>query len=76
MYGKTVIGTTEAFQGYEIDKNCMVLCNSDEEFINFFNNCKDTIMHKPFNIHSRDVFKKHYDSNNILEKFKDFLSQI
>ncbi|WP_372829094.1 glycosyltransferase [Psychrobacter maritimus] len=76
MYGKTVIGTTEAFQGYEIDKNCMILCNSDEEFINFFNHFEETIMNKSFNTHSRDVFKRYYDSNTILEKFKAFLSQI
>ena len=76
MYGKTVIGTNEAFQGYEIDESCMIMCNSDEEFIDFINKSKDDIINKSFNKNSRDIFKKYYDSNTILEKFKYFLSKI
>lgn len=33
MYGKTIIGTKEAFEGYVLDEKAMKLCSNAQEFI-------------------------------------------
>ena len=39
MFGKTIFGTKEAFEGYEkIDDNGCFICNTPDEFINSINN--------------------------------------
>lgn len=59
MFGKTVFGTTEAFQGYDVDfEKVGGLCNTAEEFIqkiNLFESLPDL-----FNPYCRDVFVKKY----------------
>lgn len=71
-YGKFIIGTKEALEGYELDKSTAIECNNKEEFINAINNLK--LSHK-FNISSRIVFKTKFSYNNSLELFKQCLKE-
>lgn len=74
MYGKTIFGTKEAFQGYECDYNKIgYLCTTDQDFIdkiNLFMQKENTLV---FNQYSRDVFKEKYSYEVIVEKLKNFL---
>ena len=38
MYGKKIIATREAFEGYIIDKENMIICNTKDDFIDTINN--------------------------------------
>lgn len=70
MYGKTIYGTTEAFEGYDIEYNKVGgLCNAKEEFIEKINNDKNIV----FNEYSRKVFLEKYSFESSKEKFKKFL---
>ncbi|MBC2856172.1 glycosyltransferase family 4 protein [Cetobacterium sp. 2A] len=78
MYGKTVFGTTEAFEGYELDYDkAGGLCNTAEEFIEKINNYieKDNIKQK-LNQYSRDIFLEKYSYNSSEEKFKEIIENI
>lgn len=71
MYGKLIYGTTEAFEGYEIEyEKVGGLCNTKEEFIK---KLKDSNNRK-FNEYSRKIFLEKYSfgcSEKIMKKFID-----
>lgn len=74
MYGKNIIGTNEAFEGYELDYNKTgACCNTKEEF-------KQAIEHyisypcPRFNIYSRTVFVNNYSEEERKKRFKRILS--
>jgi glycosyltransferase involved in cell wall biosynthesis len=73
MYGKNIIGTSEAFEGYEIDyQKVGAICNNKEEFILFIkNHCY--IRRKKFNEFSRNYFVEKYSFQATLKKFNDLL---
>ena len=60
MYGKNIIGTSEAFEGYEIDPiKVGAICRNKEEFINTIRNyC--SIKREKFNEYSRQCFLEKY----------------
>lgn len=59
MFGKTVFGTTEAFQGYDVDFDKVGgLCNTADDFIRRINSFKKPI--NQFNPYSRRVFVEKY----------------
>lgn len=60
MYGKTIIGTSEAFEGYDIDKGCMYKCNTKEEFIILMNKIFSASPVLYINPVSRKLFKDKY----------------
>ena len=66
MYGKTIVGTKEAFEGYIKDNRAMIECNTDEEFIFSLN----TINNVGFNNISREIFINNYSNESLLLKFK------
>lgn len=70
MYGKNIIGTNEAFEGYDIDTSKVgACCNTAEEFINAINAfCKKPIA--KFNAYSRKSFLEKYSYDVILKKAK------
>ena len=74
MYGKNIIGTTEAFEGYEIDPNKVgVVCNTKEEFIKVINShCSVKI--ERFNEYSREYFLKKYSFQVTLKQFEQLLA--
>ncbi len=72
MYGKTIIGTSEAFEGYKKDDRSMKVCNTKEEFINILNE-KNVFSLSNFNKFSREIFLNNYDFMTVTIKFNNFL---
>jgi len=76
MYGKTIFGTREAFEGYIIDNSSAILCDDDNEFINNLNNFLNDPDRKVFNENSRKLFEEKY-SFSVTEKiFADIIKQV
>lgn len=75
MYGKYMIGTTEAFEGYDIDfHKAGALANTDSEFIEAIKNIKHQNLNR-FNQYNFDCFKQKYAAEITLQKFKEVLSK-
>jgi hypothetical protein len=70
MYGKNIIGTTEAFEGYALDFNQVGnLCNTREAFIEAIQQrCADPIPR--FNAYARQVFLDNHAAAVRVENFK------
>lgn len=67
MYGKTILGTTEAFEGYEVDDRCMLLCDTKESFIEVINN---KLNYNKQNLYARELFSRLYNYEKTLLKYK------
>lgn len=75
MHGKNIIGTTEAFEGYDVDtKKVGGECNTAEEFIALLNDFAQNPRPK-FNEHSRNAFLKNYSEDAVIEKFRGIFSE-
>lgn len=73
MYGKNIIGTKEAFEGYEIDyMKVGAVCDTKEEFISAIKNCCSDKKER-FNEHSRKYFLEKYSFQATLTKFDELL---
>lgn len=70
MNGKFIIGTDEAFEGYNISQNEGVKCNTKEEFINVLQNLS---LNYKYNHESRNLFNKLYSYESTLPLFKKLL---
>ena len=71
MHGKNIIGTTEAFEGYDVDiKKVGGECNTAEEFIALLNDFAKNPRPK-FNEYSRKIFIEKYSENAVAEMFKE-----
>ncbi|MEH1740601.1 glycosyltransferase [Fusobacterium varium] len=80
MYGKSIFGTTEAFQGYEIDyEKIGGVCNTAEEFIlkinDYIKKWKKSGKIRE-NEYSKEIFYDKYSYKSSLKKFKDIFNQI
>ena len=79
-YGKTIFGTTEAFEGYEVDyKKVGGLCNTAEEFIETINNYIKWWKNdnKPtFNEYSYQIFKEKYSYEASMKKFEEIFKKL
>jgi glycosyltransferase involved in cell wall biosynthesis len=75
MYGKNIIGTKEAFEGYEVDyQKVGAMCNNKEEFIDTINHyC--SVKREKFNEYSRKCFLEKYSFQATLKRFDDLLSK-
>ncbi len=78
MYGKTILGTSKAFEGYEIEDFNKIggLCDTKEEYIekiNFFFNYKNF---KRLNDYSRKIFLEKYSNNSIRNIMKNIIKNI
>lgn len=71
MYGKTIVGTHEAFQGYVKESNSMIECNDADSFIKAL----EKINYGPFNSASRKNFENNYSNNIQFSKFKEIFSE-
>ncbi len=73
MFGKKVIGTPEAFTGYEdICFQAGWICNNDVEFINAINMANVSI-HKKFDPKMRQLYLKYYSPTAAKRNFEDLL---
>lgn len=70
MYGKNIIGTKEAFEGYEIDERCMIECNNAQEFISAINDHSNLPL---YNLNSRELFLKNYTYESSLQQLKTII---
>jgi polysaccharide biosynthesis protein PslH len=73
MFGKNIIGTSETFEGYEIDyQKVGAVCNSKEEFINAI---KDlcSVKRERFNSYSRECYLEKYSFQATLKNFDELL---
>jgi len=73
MYGKNILATTEAFEGYDLDYGKVGgLCNTKEEFIekitDFANNPRPA-----FNRYARQKFLENYSEEVVAGKFEQVL---
>ena len=74
MYGKNIIATDEALEGYKIEEGVSAWrCNTPEEFIACIN---DFAQHprQRFNQHARQCFLDNYSNEAVERKFKELLS--
>lgn len=69
-YGKFIIGTKEALEGYGLDEDSACECNSKEEFINAINSFKQK---GKYNNSSRQAFTSKFSYSQSLELFKQCL---
>ena len=69
-FGKSIIGTDEAFQGIECDYCRMGgKCNTPSEFIHTINSLSDN----RFNPYTYQLFSEKYETSVIENKFRDFI---
>lgn len=70
MYGKNIFGTSEAFEGYEIDtEKCGSLCNTADDYIKAIERvCRQPIIR--YNCYSRRVFEEKYSEECSERTFK------
>ncbi len=71
MYGKTIIGTPEAFEGYDIDERCMILANNRQEFIDGIR--VSFPQNNVVNMAARKLFIQKYSTSNKRLKLKEIL---
>lgn len=73
MYGKTIIGTKEAFEGYDTHTpGVFIECNNKEEFISKINELLPKV--KPYNLNSRKLFLEKYSFKATLKQFEELAS--
>lgn len=79
-YGKTIFGTKEAFEGYEVDyEKVGGLCNTAEEFIEAITKYIELwkISNKSsFNEYSYQIFKEKYSYEASIKKFEEILKKL
>lgn len=67
MYGKFIIGTQEAFEGYDITEKEGIICNNAKEFIETINSLAKIPL---FNKSSRELFLTKYSFESTLKLFE------
>lgn len=72
MYGKVIVGTKEAFEGYVINDVCMHQCDTAQEFVNVLKQLIPEIKHS-INKEARNHFVKYYSNEGVINSFKSFL---
>ena len=66
MYGKSILGTTEAFEGYKVNSHCMILCNTASDYVQAINAIRSD--NPLINEESRILFKTQYSDEIALRK--------
>jgi glycosyltransferase involved in cell wall biosynthesis len=74
MYGKTIIGSKESFEGFIFDTEAMYICNSAVEYIETINKLVFLNKTYPYNNASRNLFKQYYSINAIANRFNNALN--
>lgn len=73
MYGKTIIGTKEAFEGYNVTSDIGFVCSSVEDFVNKINMLK--LRDQKYNPEARRVYEQSYSYASTLPLFKKLLTE-
>ena len=73
MYGKNIIATDEAFEGYEVDYDKVGgKCNTAEEFVSRIKDFEANPRPR-FNTYSRQMFLEKYSEESVIGKFRAVL---
>lgn len=76
MYGKTVFGTEEAFEGYEsLNSSFAIVCKDEKDFIKNINNYLEED-HALFNKDSRNYFLSEYENTIINKRVYQYIQQL
>lgn len=76
MFGKTILGTKEAFEGYLLETNAMILCNNSMDFINNISNLIKQNRLSPYNAEARKLFLENYSLETSKLKMSHFFNSI
>lgn len=68
MYGKYIIGTRQALEGYDVDEAVAKECNTIDDFVNTLNNLN---IKARYNQQSRELFLRKYSYESSLKKFRE-----
>lgn len=72
MFGKTIFGTTEAFQGYNLEYDKVgQICNNAVEFISAINNYN--INTSRFNKYSRKCYEKNFSIDRLNQELENIM---
>lgn len=75
MYGKTIIGTKEAFMGYKKADKHMICCDTKEEFVSAINNF-DYDVNQKFNKEVRDIWLNNYSYDVVKTKLIESVNKL
>ncbi len=74
MYGKNIIGTPEAWSGYELDyAKAGACCLTEDEFVAAINDFCERPRPR-FNAYSREIFINQYSADRMVDKFRTVLT--
>lgn len=74
MYGKMILATDEALEGYEISFTTDIIrCNDADSFIKNINRLKDYKIRKKYCSSVRDIFVKNYSSEKKYSEYNKFM---
>lgn len=76
MYGKTILGTTEAFEGYYLVPDAMIVCNSSQQFIENILRLIKVGNGMRYNSNSRNLFVEYYSFDASVKLVLNFFYQI
>ncbi len=77
MCGKTIFGTSEAFEGYEIDyERVGGLCNTADQFIEKITNAVESKKIQVFNEYSRAIFLERYSNDFAVKQFSEVVGRV
>jgi len=76
MHGKNIIGTGEAFRGYEVDfEKVGAKCETAEDFIKAIIEFPKRFTSK-FNEYSRNLFLEKYNNDVVFKQFTDLFEKL
>nr|WP_303027227.1 glycosyltransferase [uncultured Duncaniella sp.] len=77
MYGCPIIGSKEAFEGYDVDYNQIgAQCNTAKEFIDAINRMRTSEVLIQCARYARNIFLRKYETNALSDKMSYFLSSM
>lgn len=68
MYGKTILGSQEAFEGYVENCQSMIVCKTSKDYISAIRNLSSNF--NPHNECSREIYKNNYSNAIALAKLR------
>lgn len=76
MYGKTILATNEALEGYVIDENAIYVCNDKNEFVKVIHQLISSSDLDNFNFYSRELYRKYYSFESSFSSLVNFFACI
>lgn len=74
MYGKKILATDEALEGYEVSgTEGIIRCNTSDDFINSLNEIRKNQNEINYSYSVRELFKKKYETQNVKNEFQKFI---